>query len=158
MSRWFPILLLAGLAPLAAQDQTNPPTNPPASPQTAPPDKPGELQDRPKPKTSGKQAVPPEEDQSLSSQNFDFNPLESQKWVDRGDFYWKKGKYTAAAGRYEGATRFNDGNAQAWLKLAKADEKLRDTDGAKTAYTKYLAVAPDAKDAAEIRKKLEKIK
>ena len=150
MSRWIPILLLAGLAPLAAQEQTNPPT--------APPDKQGELKDRPKPKTSGKQMVPPEEDKTLANEDFSFNPLESQKWVARGDFYWKKSKYTAAAGRYEGATRFNDGNAEAWLKLAKADEKLKDTAGAKAAYTKYLAAAPEAKDAAEIRKKLEKMK
>ena len=49
---------------------------------------------------------------------------------------------------------WNDGNAEAWLKLGKADEKLKDPKAAKDAYTKYLAVAPDAKDAAEIRKKL----
>lgn len=144
------MLLLAGLAPLAAQDQTNPPS--------PPTDKPGELKDRPKPKTSGKQMVPPEEDKTLASEDFSFNPLESQKWVDRGDFYWKKGKYNAAAGRYDGATRLNEANAEAWLKLAKADEKLKDSAGAKAAYTKYLAVAPEAKDAAEIRKKLEKMK
>jgi tetratricopeptide (TPR) repeat protein len=157
MSRWFPILLLAALAPLAAQDQTNPPTSPPSNPQTAPPDK-GELKNRPKPKTSGKQMVPPEEDKALANENFDFNPLESQKWVGVGDYYWKKGKYTAAAGRYDAATRYNDSNAEAWLKLGKAEEKLKDTAGAKVAYTKYLAVAPDAKDAAEIRKKLDKMK
>jgi tetratricopeptide (TPR) repeat protein len=150
MSRWIPILLLAGLAPLGAQDQTNPPT--------APPDKQGELKDRPKPKTSGKQMVPPEEDKTLSNENFSFNPLQSQKWVDVGDQYWKKGKYTAAANRYADATKFNDGNAEAWLKLAKADEKLKDPAAAKAAYTKYLAAAPDAKDAAEIRKKIEKMK
>ena len=150
MSRWIPILLLAGLAPLGAQDQTNPPT--------APPDKQGELKDRPKPKTSGKQMVPPEEDKTLSNENFSFNPLQSQKWVDVGDQYWKKGKYTAAANRYADATKFNDGNAEAWLKLAKADEKLKDAAAAKAAYTKYLAVAPAARDAAEIRKKLEKMK
>ena len=151
MSRWIPILLLAGMAPLGAQEQTNPPTAPL-------PDKQGELKDRPKPKTSGKQMVPPEEDKNLANQTFTFNPLESQKWVERGDFYWKKSKYTAAAGRYDGATKFNDGNAEAWLKLARADEKLKDAAAAKAAYTKYLAVAPEAKDAAEIRKKLEKMK
>jgi tetratricopeptide (TPR) repeat protein len=154
MSRWIPILLLAGLTPLAAQDQTNPPTNP----QTAPPDKPGELKDRPKPKTSGKQMVPPEEDKSYATEDFSFNPLESEKWVGVGDYYWKKGKYTAAAGRYDAATKYNDGNAEAWLKLGKAEEKLKDTAGAKAAYTKYLAVAPEAKDAAEIRKKLDRMK
>jgi tetratricopeptide (TPR) repeat protein len=150
MSRWVPILLLAGLLPLAAQDQKAPPT--------PPPDKQGELKDRPKPKTSGKQMVPAEEDKDMAREDFSFNPLESQKWVARGDFYWKKSKYAAAAGRYEGATKLNEGNAEAWLKLAKVDEKLRDMAGAKAAYTKYLAVSPDAKDAADIRKKLEKMK
>ena len=48
--------------------------------------------------------------------------------------------------------------AAAWLKLAKADEKLKDTAAARAVYTKYLAVAPEAKDAADIRKKLEKMK
>ena len=150
MSRWIPILLLAGLAPLAAQDQTKPPT--------APPDKQGELKDRPKPKTSGKQMVPAEEDKSFLSEAHSFNPLQSQKSVEIGDQYLKKGKVRAAANRYEDATLWNDGNAGAWLKLAKADEKLKDTAGAKAAYTKYLAVAPEAKDAAEIRKQLEKLK
>jgi tetratricopeptide (TPR) repeat protein len=150
MSRWIPILLVAGLAPLAAQDQTSPPT--------PPPDKPGELKDRPKPKTSGKQMVPPEEDKSYLNEAHSFNPLQSQKSVDIGDQYLKKGKVQAAANRYEDATLWNDGNAGAWLKLAKADEKLKDTTAAKAAYTKYLAVAPEAKDAADIRKKLEKMK
>jgi tetratricopeptide (TPR) repeat protein len=150
MSRWIPILLLAGLAPLGAQDQTNPPT--------APPDKQGELKDRPKPKTSGKQMVPPEEDKSYLHEAHSFNPLQSQKSVEIGDQYLKKGKVQAAANRYEDATLWNDGNAGAWLKLAKADEKLKDPAAAKAAYTKYLAAAPDAKDAAEIRKKIEKMK
>jgi len=151
MSRRVAIVLLSGMAALAlAQDQTVP-TQPP-------PDKQGELKDRPKPKTSGKQVVPPEEDVTYTHEAFTFDPLESEKWVAIGDQYWKKGKFTAAAGRYDGATKYNDGNAEAWLKLGKADEKLKDSAGAKAAYTKYLAVAPDAKDAAEIRKKLDRLK
>jgi tetratricopeptide (TPR) repeat protein len=144
MSRWIPGLLLAALAPLVAQEQTTPP-------------KP-ELQDRPAPKTSGKQAVPPEEDKSFLKEEHSFNPLQSQKSVVTGDFYLKKGKYQAAANRYLDATMWNEANAEAWLKLAKADEKVKDLKSAKEAYEKYLSVAPDAKDAGEIRKKLEKLK
>jgi tetratricopeptide (TPR) repeat protein len=156
MSRWIPGFLLAGLAiglaPLAAQEQTTPQTNP----QTSQP-KP-QLEERTPPKTSGKQAVPAEEDKSFLTEEHSFNPLQSQKSVDTGDFYFKKGKFQAAANRYLDATMWNDGNAGAWLKLAKADEKVRDLKAAKDAYSKYLAVAPDAKDAGEIRKKLEKLK
>jgi tetratricopeptide (TPR) repeat protein len=148
MSRWIPGLLWAALAaapaPLAAQDQTTPPPKP-------------QLEERTPPKTSGKQATPAEEDKSFLTEEHSFNPLQSQKSVNTGDFYFKKGKFPAAAARYLDATMWNDGNAEAWLKLAKSDEKLKDLKAAKDAYSKYLAAAPDAKDAAEIRKKLEKL-
>ncbi|HUI57552.1 MAG TPA: hypothetical protein VLY04_21390 [Bryobacteraceae bacterium] len=150
MSRTILALALVGLAPLRAQSQTSPQT---------PPSKPGELQvERPPQKTSGKQAVPPEEDKSFLKEEHSFNPLQSQKSVETGDFYAKKGKYLAAAYRYQDATLWNDGNAEAWLKLGRAEEKVKDVKSARDAYTKYLALEPNAKDAAEIRKKLDKLK
>jgi len=136
-----------GLDPLAAQEQD--------ATQTAP--KP-QLEERTPPKTSGKRAVPAEEDKSFLTEEHSFNPLQSQKSVETGDFYFRKGKFQAAANRYLDATLWNDGNAEAWLKLGKADEKLKDVKAAKDAYTKYLAAAPEAKEAGEVRKKLEKMK
>ncbi len=38
------------------------------------------------------------------------------------------------------------------------EEKLKDKQAAKDAYTKYLELSPDAKDAAAIRKKLQGMK
>jgi tetratricopeptide (TPR) repeat protein len=148
MSRWIPGLLLAGLLPLAAQEQT--------TPQTAPP-KP-QLEERTEPKTSGKQAVPAEEDKSFLTEEHSFNPLQSQKNVETGDFYLKKGKFQAAANRYLNATMWNEGNAEAWAKLGKAEEKVKDVQAAKDAYNKYLELAPDAKDAAAVRKRLQAMK
>jgi tetratricopeptide (TPR) repeat protein len=148
MSRWIPGLLLAGLWPLAAQEQT-PPQTPPPKPQ---------LEERTPPKTSGKQEVPPEEDKSFLKEEHSFNPLQSQKSVETGDFYLKRGKVQGAAYRYQDATLWNDGNAEAWLKLAKAEEKLKDAKAAKDAYRKYLELSPDAKDAAAVRKKLQALK
>ena len=81
-----------------------------------------------------------------------------QKSVEVGDQYYKLGKYRGAAYRYQDATLWNDGNAEAWLKLGKVDEKLKDAPAAKDAYTKYLALAPDAKEAPSIRKKLQGMK
>jgi tetratricopeptide (TPR) repeat protein len=147
MSRWIPWLLLAGLSPLAAQEQTTPQDNP--KPQ---------LEQRTPPKTSGKQEVPPEEDKSFLSEAHSFNPLQSQKSVEVGDHYFRNGKLQGAIYRYQDATLWNDGNADAWLKLGKAEEKAKDTEAAKKAYTKYLELAPDAKDAAAIRKKLQSMK
>jgi tetratricopeptide (TPR) repeat protein len=148
MSRWIPGLLLAGIMPLAAQEQTTPPD-------TAP--KP-QLEQRTPPKTSGKQAVPAEEDKSFLSEEHSFNPLQSQKSVEVGDHYLRNDKLQGAIYRYQDATLWNDGNAEAWLRLAKAQEKMKDTKAAKDAYRKYLELSPDAKDAAAIRKKLQSMK
>lgn len=148
MSRWIPGLLLAGLIPLAAQEQTNPQDSKPKP----------QLEQRTPPKTSGKQAVPAEEDKSFLSEEHSFNPLQSQKSVEVGDHYFKNGKLQGAIYRYQDATLWNDGNAEAWLKLGKAHEKMKDTKAAKDAYNKYLALSPDSKEAAAIRKKLQSMK
>jgi tetratricopeptide (TPR) repeat protein len=150
MSPWILGLLLAGSMTLAAQQQGAPPQDE----TTAKP----QLEQRTPPKTSGKQAVPAEEDKSFLSEVHSFNPLQSQKSVEIGDEYFKLGKYRGAAYRYQDATLWNDGNAEAWLKLGKVDEKLKDAQAARDAYTKYLALAPGAKDAGTIRKKLQSLK
>ena len=46
----------------------------------------------------------------------------------------------------------------AWLRLGETEEKLKDPRAAKEAYTKYLDLASDAKNASDIRKKLQKLK
>jgi tetratricopeptide (TPR) repeat protein len=148
MSRWIPGLLLVGVMSLAAQEQTTPQTSP-SKPQ---------LEERTPPKTSGKQAVPAEEDKSFLTEEHTFNPLQSQKSVEVGDHYLRNGKYLGAQYRYQDATLWNDGNAEAWLKLGKVQEKLKDPKAAKDSYTKYLALAPDSKEAVAIRKKLRSMK
>src|SRR3974377_2022666 len=138
------LLLFAALASLAcSQEQT----------------KPGELQkEREKPRTSGKQEVPAEEDKSYLKEVHTFNPLQSKNSVQVGDGYWRKGKVQAGANHYLDATLWNESNTEAWLKLAKANERLKDYAGAKAAYAKYLELAPNVKDAADIRKKMEHLK
>jgi tetratricopeptide (TPR) repeat protein len=151
MSRRLLALLALGAASLAAQSS--------ATPQTPPDSPPAQLKtERPQPATSDQEEVPPEEDTSLVATKYSFNPLQSKKDVLAGQFYAKKGNYRAAAGRYREATKWDDSNREAWLLLGDADEKLKDKDGARTAYKKYLAVAADAKNAADIRKKLAKLR
>ena len=145
MSRWILGLLLAAPALLPAQEQTTPPAKP-------------QLEQRTPPKTSGKQEVPAEEDKSFLSEEHSFNPLQSQKNVETGDYYFNRGKFQGAAARYLNATLWNDGNAEAWKKLGLAEEKVKDVKAAKDAYQKYLDLSPDAKDAATIRKKLASLK
>ena len=114
--------------------------------------------ERPKDATITKEEVPKEEDENLSVKEYSFNPLQAEKEVRVGEYYFKKGSYRAAALRFREATKWNQGYGEAWLRLGETAEKQKDTKTAKEAYAKYLEVAPDAKDAAEIRKKVEKMK
>ena len=84
--------------------------------------------------------------------------MQSRKEITAGNFYYKKGNYRAATNRYRRAAQYDDGNSEAWLKLGESAEKVKDAETAKEAYNKYLSSAPDAKNATEIRKKLEKLK
>jgi tetratricopeptide (TPR) repeat protein len=164
MPRWVIGALLACTVQLSAQNIPPPkPPEPPPAPTPAPEAKPNadELKrERPKPSVSKnpKEEVPPEEDTSLATENITFNPLEAQKDITVGNQYYKKGNFRAAFNRYRLATRYDDSNTEAWLRLGEASEKVKDAEAEKEAYTKYLAAAPDAKNAAEIRKKLEKLK
>ena len=146
MARWILGLLLALSMPLGAQNSQTPAK------------KHEELKPRPDPQNSDKEEVPPEEDKSMSVKDYTFNPLQAEHEVQTGNYYAKKGSYRAAAGRYREATMWNATYAEAWLKLGEVEERLRDKPAAREAYAKYLELASEAKNAAEIRKKLEKLK
>src|ERR1044071_4821081 len=111
--------------------------------QQQPPQKQLEKQ-RPKP-AAGKEEEPPEEDASVAATEYSFNPLQSTKDIDVGNQYFKNHKYRAAEMRYTSATKWNDANAEAWLRLGEVAERLKDTDKATAAYQKYLELASDAK-------------
>jgi tetratricopeptide (TPR) repeat protein len=109
--------------------------------------------DQPKPQQQQEQE-PPEEDESLAPKTYSFNPLEAEKDLKVGLYYFKKGNYKASTSRFREATLWNPTYAEAFLRLAESEEKLKDKKAAGDAYTKYLALAPDAKDAESIKKKL----
>jgi tetratricopeptide (TPR) repeat protein len=97
---------------------------------------------------------PAEEDESLLPKTYTFNPLQAEHELTIGNYYFKKKNYRAAAKRYTEATRWNPNYAEAFLRLGEAEEKLHDKDLAKDAYTKYVQLAPDAKNADSVKKKL----
>lgn len=99
---------------------------------------------------------PPEEDESLKPKEYGFNPLQAAKEIKVGEFYFKKGNYKAAALRFDEATKWDPSSPEAFLKLGESLEKLKDAGGAKAAYRKYLELAPDAKNADAIRKKIQR--
>jgi tetratricopeptide (TPR) repeat protein len=102
----------------------------------------------------GQQQFPEEEDKSAVKKVYSFNPVQSKKDVAVGEFYFKKGDFKAAAGRFGEATKWNAGNAQAWLRLGETWEKVKDSKSAREAYEKYLEVAADATNAGEIKQRV----
>ncbi len=97
---------------------------------------------------------PPEEDESLAQKEYSFNPLQAEKEVQIGNYYFKKGAYRAAAGRFREAVKWNANYAEAYRRLGEACEKLKDPKGARQAYEQFLKLAPESKDAAPVRKRL----
>jgi tetratricopeptide (TPR) repeat protein len=109
-----------------------------------------------KEKESNKEDDPPEEDASLKPRVYSFNPLASNKSILAGNYYFKKGNLAAARDRYDEATKYNPGSAEAYLKLGETFEKLRDKRQARAAYEKYIELAQDPKGTDAIKKKIEK--
>ena len=100
-------------------------------------------------------AEPEEEDESLRPKEYTLNPLQAEKEMRIGEYYFsKRHSYRAAAGRFREATRWNPALADAFLRLAEAEEKLKNPDEARAAYAKFLELAPDSKQAPAIKKKL----
>ncbi len=101
--------------------------------------------------------LPQQEDKAKTpAEEYAFNPVKSKKAVEIGDFYFRKGDFKAAAARYLEATKWNDGNAVAWLKLGDAEDRMNDAKSAIAAWKKCLELAPNGKSAPEVKKKLEK--
>lgn len=100
---------------------------------------------------------PPEEDPDLKPTEYAFNPLEASRNITAGNFYLKKGNYKAAARRYVEAAKWDPTSAEAQFKLGEANEKMRETAGAREAYEKFLTLATDAKDIEAVKKRLAKL-
>ena len=139
MLRRLPILFFLAASALAAQA-------------------PSEKQDQAKPPKEEEQA-PPDEDAINQAKIYTFNPVQAKKELSAGEFYFKtRHDYRAAANRFREAIKWNPGFAEAWLRLGDAAEKQNDKKTVAEAYAKYLELQPDAKNAPEIRKRLEKFK
>jgi len=96
----------------------------------------------------------PEEDESIAPEKFVLNPLESERNIKVGNFYFSKKDYRGALGRYERATKFNPSSDEAFFKVGEAEEKLHNPDKARIAFQKAAQLAPDSKIGKDAKKKL----
>ena len=99
---------------------------------------------------------PPEEDASSIPKEYVLNPLQAEKEYRVGLYYLKKGTVKAAVHRFEEATKWNPGYAEAYEKLGDAYSRLRDEKAAHDADKKFLELQPEGKEAGAVRKKLGK--
>src|SRR6266571_2511629 len=74
-----------------------------------------------------------------------------------GNYYFKKHNYRAASQRFSEATKWDGTMAEAYLRLGEAKEKQHDRKAAAEAYAKYLEIAPEAKDAPEVKKRMDRL-
>jgi tetratricopeptide (TPR) repeat protein len=98
---------------------------------------------------------PPEEDESVAPKKYVLNPLEADRNIKVGNFYWDKKEYRAALARYKEATHYNPSSAEAFFRVAEAESKLHNDAAAKLAFQKVISLAPDSKFAATAKKKLK---
>ncbi len=111
----------------------------------------------PKQKPDPQEELPPEEDVAAKPKEYSFNPLQAANELKIGNYYMKRGKYRAAAQRFREAALWNGSLAEAYVRLGEAEEKAHDKKLARDAYQKYLEVAPEAKDAEAVRKRMGKL-
>ena len=95
-----------------------------------------------------------EDEDQLVEKQYVFNPILAKKDLKVGNFYAKKGNHRAAAGRYLEATRWDPNYSEAYWKLGRSREKLKQGDAALEAYRKYLDLEPNGKHAKTIRKRM----
>ena len=101
--------------------------------------------------------VDEDEDFARPKQIYAFNPVQANKELKVGNYYFKKGSYAAAATRYLEATRWDDNFADAFWRLGMTHERLENPREAIDAYARYLALDPAGKKAREAQRRVKKM-
>ena len=83
--------------------------------------------------------------------------MQAKKEMNAGIFYMHKEKYKGAAARFREATKWNPNWTEAYLRLAEAQMKLRDKEGAHKTLEHVIQLAPDSKDAKQAKKLIAKL-
>jgi len=86
-----------------------------------------------------------------------YNPLPAQQDVEVGLFYLHKGDVDAAIDRFLDAIQVRPNFAKPRVLLGKAYEKKKDYESAVKYYKEYINILPNAPDAKEVQKKIEKL-
>ncbi len=86
-----------------------------------------------------------------------FNPLEADRSLKVGDFYFKNKNYAAAIQRYMEALEYQPNRFDAYEALARAYEKQGSRDKAIRVYRDFLEKYPESSKAKSFRERLAKL-
>ena len=100
----------------------------------------------PRPEPDGETAV-----------EYTLNPRQAKKEMKVGNFYLRKGKYTAAVARFREALKWHPSLAKAYFKLGEAYEKRGELRNALESYQKYLKLDPKGKKAKKVSKAIVRL-
>ena len=99
----------------------------------------------------------PDSDTSDVSEGHPWDPHKAQKDVEVGDYYFKRGNYKGALGRYESALTYQDNNTEAMWRAGVAAEKLGNTAKAREYYGAYMKAAPKGEHASSAASALARL-
>ncbi|WP_187148967.1 tetratricopeptide repeat protein [Candidatus Korobacter versatilis] len=86
-----------------------------------------------------------------------FDPHKAMKDIEVGDYYFKRENYRGALNRYQEALIYKPNDAEATLRVARTQEKLKEVEDARDNYAAYLKIIHEGKDADEARKAIERL-
>jgi tetratricopeptide (TPR) repeat protein len=86
-----------------------------------------------------------------------FNPMEAEKSVKIGDFYFKKKNYTAAIQRYIEALEYHPAFSLAYENLGRAYEKNNDFDKALQVYRDYIEKNPTSGRVPDFQSRIARL-
>jgi tetratricopeptide (TPR) repeat protein len=86
-----------------------------------------------------------------------YNPIEAEKSVKIGDFYFKKKNYTAAIQRYVEALEYHPTLSVAYENLGKAYEKSNNYEKALEVYRDYVQKNPSSGKVPEFQSRIARL-
>ena len=86
-----------------------------------------------------------------------YNPMEAERIVKIGDFYYKRKNYAAAIQRYIEALQYQPNRVEAYEALGRTYEKTGDTTKAVEIYKDFVSKNPDSPKTPEFKSKIAKI-
>ena len=87
----------------------------------------------------------------------EYNPIQSEKSLKIGDYYFKRKNYKAAIQRYLEAIDYQPSRTEAYESLGRAYERNGEQDKALEVYKNYLSKNPESPKVADFRNKIEKL-